>query len=79
MVITYKVHLANNLSTLYPHLPKECEVEVDSALTIVEIAKRTGIPSLLLVGGIIEEALYSPEDLIKKDASIVLLGPIAGG
>lgn len=75
----YKITPANNLRSLLPQLPKECYVESDTPLTIGEIAVQLGIPSLLVVAGLIEKTLYPLDKIVENEAEIVLLGPVAGG
>jgi hypothetical protein len=75
----YQVSLANNLRVLQPDLPIESIVESPAPLTINEIAAKVGVHSLLMVAGIIGGALYPLDEPVRKDAEIVLLGPVAGG
>lgn len=75
----YKINLANNLVTLFPDLPRKVSLQSASALTIQEIAAKVGVPSLLLVGGLIQSSLCQPDHRVEENAEIVLLGPIAGG
>lgn len=75
----YTINLANNLVTLFPDLPRTVTIQSTSALTITEIAAKAGIPALLLVGGLIDNALLQPDRRVEVDAEIVLLGPVSGG
>ncbi len=75
----YTVSIANNLRILQPELAKEMTICSDTALTISEIAAKAGIYSLLLVGGIVDQAVYPLDQPIKMDTKIVLIGPVAGG
>lgn len=77
--MNYTVNLANNLVCLFPDLPRSTALKSSSVLTIQEIAVKIGVPPLLLVGGIINSALFQPEHRVESDAEIVLLGPVAGG
>lgn len=75
----YTVNLANNLKTLFPALPVQCTVESPAPLTIYQIAGQAGVPSLLLVGGIIDGTLCKLDMPVEEDCELVLLGPVAGG
>lgn len=75
----YTVNLANNLKTLFPALPVQCTVESSTPLTIYQIAGQAGVPSLLLVGGIIDGTLCKLDMPVGEDCELVLLGPVAGG
>lgn len=75
----YKVNIANNLRVLQPELPQYITVQSAKPLTVNEIAIRTGIHPLLLVGGIVDQAIHPVDQPIMTDAEIVLIGPVAGG
>lgn len=77
--LEYKVNIANNLRALQPELPKQILVQSSTPLTINEIATKTGVYSLLLVGGVVDKAIYPLDQPIKINAEILLIGPVAGG